>query len=146
MRDADAVIEVIIQVCHRWSPWSDPCERLLRHPADRETLSIVADRVLGWALDLRKRNSSCKYWERIATALADVGKTGRIHFGLMPDGLLLRIMQRPTGYFEDSERTSAIEALESCLHAARHDRPSSLDGRLMTEAYRLSPHRRRRND
>ena len=148
MKDADAAVEILVAVAHRWSPWSDPSERLLRHPTgDRTSLSVIADRTLGWSLDLRRRGSSCKYWEKIAHALRDVAGTGKIHYGDLPDDLLLAVMSQPRGRFIPGvEHTEAAKALEECLHAGRHDRVGGSDGKLATETHRITRPGRRSDD
>ena len=76
MRDADALVETLVAVAHRWSQW---------------------------ACDLRRRGSSCKYWEQSAYCLRDVEKTGLIDYSGMPESVLKIVMDKPRGNFVPGE-------------------------------------------
>ena len=138
MKDADALIQVLIAVAHRWSPWADPAERKLRHRTDAETLATIQERALNWSLDLRRRGSSSRYWEKIAHSLRNVAVNGSIEYSGMPDGLLLQIMQQPKGEFvPDEELASASAELESAQRLLPQEGKCDNKGRMFYETHRL---------
>ena len=139
MKDADALIQVLIAVAHRWSPWSDPEDQKLRHRSDAETLATIQERALNWSLDLRRRGSACKYWEKIAHSLRNVAVDGSIGFSGMPDGLLLQIMQPPKGEFvPDEELSNASAELEAAQRLAPQEGKCSTNGRMFYETRRIN--------
>lgn len=140
MKDADALVETLVCVAHRWSHWADRVERRLRHRSDKETLEIICEKALKWACDLRRRGSSCKYWEQIAYCLRDVEKTGLIDYSGMPESVLKIVMDKPRGYFvPGEEHTDASRQLSEAqrLVGGEGNFSGNRDSVMMNKPYRF---------
>ena len=140
MSDADALLQVLVSVLHRYQKTADPADIALRCASDPETLEIVRERALRWSLDLRKRGSACQYWEQISHALRDVLKK-RVDYDALPESLLKEITTPPRGEFIQSrERMDAVAEVRGIPMdniTGKHENP----GKMWYDPFR-TPYRR----
>ena len=135
MSDADCLLDTLVQILRRYSPNADEAELKLRCHSDPETLEIIRERCLRWALDLRHRGTVCRFWEQISHALRDAG-TKRVHYEELPESVWLQINEPAKGFFvRPREEADAILLAEMLAkvngktlhnpygHAARIENP-----------------------
>ena len=135
MRDADCVVEVIIQLVRRWSTFADREDIRLRHPADWDSLSVCQEKCERWACDLRRRQSSCTYWEQLATALRGAAKR-KVDYTALPESVLRAVVAPAKGEFIPDEvhadaaaQLADAQRLVGCEGKFSDNRPSPMLGR-----------------
>jgi hypothetical protein len=129
MSDADVLLDVLTGILHRYHPSADEADLQLRCHTDPDTLEIIRERCLRWALDLRKRGSVCQFWEKISHALRDVSKR-KIDYASLPESVFKEISTPPRGEFIRSrERVDAVAEVRGIPidnQTGKHENPGKM--------------------
>ncbi len=129
MTDADALLETLVQVLHRYHPSASETDLKLRHHSDVDVLLVIKERVDRWNIDLARRGSRCEFWTKVSTALAGISKR-QINFEALPESLLLEVSDQPRGFLlPDRDRANAVRLVNGIPtdnQAGKHENPGKM--------------------